>query len=182
MTFFPCKKLSWYRRHLRPHLELFCMQVIEVHGPDLRHRIPRYDIQCSTSPLEKLKLDNMRPSIQSSCPLPMVTTTVQSYHQALADLIQDQERRRKLSISHLVAAVDTKSEQRAKPIPSPDQNMPTRQKPTKTFQLYIAHLQPKRKPGLRIQLLRRLHKRRKRAESDALKISRVRPSRIWSMT
>lgn len=117
-----------------------------------------------------------------------MVTLNESYHQALAELMQDQGRRKKLAKASSPPQRPPKKPQQQKQqqeevakLNLTDEDAVAPKKATKTFQLFIAHLQPKRKPPLRVQLLRRLYKRRKRLESDLSKLPRIRPSRVWSV-
>lgn len=107
-----------------------------------------------------------------------MNNTVQNYRNAMVELILEQERREKPSKSEH-EATPKKEEPKAQPT-ARDDTIATK-KPSKTFELFIAQTQPKTKPLLRVQLLRRLYKRRKRSESSVFKTARMRPSRVWSV-
>lgn len=109
-----------------------------------------------------------------------MVTTAQGYHQALADLVVEQDRRKKLSKPQ-PGKPEQQQQPSKPPVNSNERNMSPK-KPAKTFQLFVAHTQPKRKPPLRVQLLRRLYKRRKKHESDTFRLPRIRPSRVWNVT
>lgn len=114
-----------------------------------------------------------------------MVTTVQSYHRALSDLVLAQELRRQLSKPRRETPAEDLQQQQhqpANPQSNSNGNSIALKRPKKTFQLFIAHLQPKRNPPLRIKLLRRLYKRRKKLESNEFKAPRIRPSRVWSVT
>lgn len=135
---------------------------------------------------------DLRPSSETICanfiisfPYTAMVTTVESYRQAMAQIMLEQKRRHgKLPDPEywtLPKQEDSPPPVKAQPTEK-DNNYIAPKKPSKTFQLFIAHLQPKKKPPLRIQLLRRIYKRRKKLESSTMKVQRMRPSRVWEIT
>lgn len=112
-----------------------------------------------------------------------MVTTVESYRQAMAQIMLEQKRRHgKIPDPEYWTRPNEHEPQPVKVQPAEKDNNAAPKKPSKTFQLFIAHMKPKKKPPLQIQLLRRIYKRRKKRESSAMKVPRVRPSRVWEIT
>lgn len=113
-----------------------------------------------------------------------MVTTLESYRQAMAQVILEQKRHHgKLSDpKYWTPPKKQDSPQPVKVQTAEKEDKIAPKKPSKTFQLFIAHLQPKKKPPLRVQLLRKIYKRRKKLQSSEMKVPRLRPSRVWEMT